>query len=80
MQGINAQYGGRYEDAVAYAEWLAETQPLFKVGWIRGGGGCPGRPVQQGGGMEMESTTTDRSRGSTHAALSHCRDSIALHH
>ena len=28
-QGINAQYGGTREDAVAYAEWLVETQPLF---------------------------------------------------
>lgn len=29
-QGINAQYGGIKKDAVAYAEWLATTQPLFK--------------------------------------------------
>jgi predicted sulfurtransferase len=28
-QGINAQYGGLRTDAVAYAEWLAATQPLF---------------------------------------------------
>lgn len=29
-QGVNAQYGGVREDAVAYAKWLAETQPLFQ--------------------------------------------------
>eukprot|EP00887_Chlorella_sp_A99_P002807 scaffold6.g2807.t1 len=28
--GINAQYGGRTEDTLAYAEWLRDTQPLFK--------------------------------------------------
>ena len=29
-QGVNAQCGGRTEDAVAYVTWLAETQPLFR--------------------------------------------------
>lgn len=28
-QGVNAQYGGLRHDAVAYAEWLVNTQPLF---------------------------------------------------
>jgi predicted sulfurtransferase len=31
-QGINAQYGGVRRDAEGYARWLADTQPLFKVG------------------------------------------------
>lgn len=31
-QGINAQYGGLRTDAEGYARWLADTQPLFKVG------------------------------------------------
>lgn len=34
-QGINAQYGGGYDDAVAYAKWLDETQPLFKASRLR---------------------------------------------
>jgi rhodanese-related sulfurtransferase len=29
-QGINAQYGGEKEQAVAYAEWLKATQPQFQ--------------------------------------------------
>ena len=31
LQGVNAQYGGVKEDAVAYVQWL-ESQPVFKVG------------------------------------------------
>lgn len=29
-QGVNAQFGGARSDAVAYAEWVTKTQPLFK--------------------------------------------------
>jgi predicted sulfurtransferase len=28
-QGVNAQFGGPRKDAVAYAEWVVKTQPLF---------------------------------------------------
>jgi predicted sulfurtransferase len=28
-QGVNAQFGGPRKDAIAYAEWVTKTQPLF---------------------------------------------------
>ncbi len=30
-QGLNSQFGGRREDAMAFAEWVA-AHPLFQVG------------------------------------------------
>ena len=29
-QGVNAQFGGPRKDAVAYADWVTKTQPLFE--------------------------------------------------
>ena len=43
-QGINAQYGGLRKDAEGYARWLADTQPLFKVGRM-----AAGRPASSPG-------------------------------
>ena len=61
-QGINAQYGGVRRDAEGYARWLADTQPLFKVGG-RAGRCESGCRRLWGGGQARIACVTKLSQG-----------------